>query len=78
MKEILIFNIAQIVANVIAWIGVAPVLDIAIYAEPVNKVFIQGVVAAIVNIITVAVIGTVLLIAYAKTRTQKGSLEQED
>jgi energy-coupling factor transport system substrate-specific component len=49
-------------------------LDIVIYAEPVNKVFTQGVVAALMNAVSVGVIGTLLLIAYAATRTKKGSL----
>lgn len=41
-KEIGLFNIVQVVANALAWILVAPVLDIVIYAEPVKKVFTQG------------------------------------
>ena len=36
------FNVIQIIGNVIAWIVVAPVLDIVIYAEPVSLVFVQG------------------------------------
>ncbi|WP_017813380.1 MULTISPECIES: ECF-type riboflavin transporter substrate-binding protein [Paenibacillus] len=74
---ILRFNLAQIVANIIAWIVVAPVLDILIYSEPASKVFTQGVVAAISNIVTVAVLGTLLAIAYSKTRTKRGSLSRE-
>ncbi|WP_458120756.1 ECF-type riboflavin transporter substrate-binding protein [Paenibacillus sp. Z6-24] len=74
---ILRFNIAQIVANIIAWIVVAPVLDILIYSEPMNKVFTQGIVAAISNIVTVAILGTLLAIAYSKTRTKRGSLSRE-
>lgn len=76
-KEIIRFNLAQIVANVVAWFVVAPALDILIYAEPANKVFAQGLVAGISNIVTVAVIGTLLAIAYSKTRTKRGSLTHE-
>ncbi len=76
-REIIRFNIYQISANVIAWFVVAPVLDIWIYAEPVNKVFVQGLVAGTANIVTVAIIGTLLSLAYAKTRTKKGSLSKE-
>lgn len=36
-KDVLRFNIYQILANVIAWIIVAPVLDIVIYAEPAAR-----------------------------------------
>jgi energy-coupling factor transport system substrate-specific component len=76
IKDILTFNMIQVVGNAIAWIVVAPVLDIVIYAEPVNKVFTQGVVAALMNAISVGVLGTLLLIAYAATRTKKGSLSK--
>lgn len=68
------FNTYQILGNIIAWLVVAPVLDILIYAEPVNLVFTQGAVAALLNIISAGVIGTLLLLAYARTRTRRGSL----
>lgn len=76
-KEIVIFAIANVVANAIAWIVVAPVLDILIYAEPVNKVFAQGAMAAFVNSVTAIVVGAVLAAAYAKTIAKKGSLDKE-
>jgi energy-coupling factor transport system substrate-specific component len=74
-RDILIFNIIQAVGHIIAWLVVAPVLDILIYSEPVSLVFTQGVTAALLNIVGTGVIGTLLLIAYAATRTKKGSLE---
>ena len=76
-KEIIIFNIYQVIANVIAWILIAPTLDIVIYAEPANKVYLQGIVAAISNSITVGILGTILVYTYAKTRVKKGSLDRE-
>ncbi|MFF2093205.1 ECF-type riboflavin transporter substrate-binding protein [Paenibacillus sp. NPDC058174] len=76
-RQILKFNLFQIAANVIAWLVVAPFLDILIYAEPVNKVFAQGVVAGGSNIAAVGVIGTLLLLAYSRTRTRQGSLTKE-
>jgi energy-coupling factor transport system substrate-specific component len=76
-KDILIFNVIQIIGNLIAWLVVAPVLDILIYQEPVNLVFVQGATAAGMNIVSVAVIGTLLLVAYAATRTKKGSLSKK-
>ena len=76
-KDVLRFNIYQILANVIAWIVVAPVLDIVIYAEPANLVFTQGAVACLWNAVSCGVIGTLLLIAYAATRTKKGSLSKK-
>ena len=48
-----------------------------IYAEVASKVFTQGIVAFIANVITTGVIGTILAVAYAKTRTKKGSLDKE-
>lgn len=76
--DIIRYNIYQIIGNAVAWIVVAPVLDIVIYAEPANLVFTQGIVAAISNAISAGVIGTVLLLLYSKTRAGKGSLKQED
>lgn len=69
------FNIAIVVAHLVAWILVAPTLDILIYAEPASKVFTQGAVAAISNILTSCIIGTIIVVAYAKTRTREGSLQ---
>jgi energy-coupling factor transport system substrate-specific component len=78
VKEIIMFNIYQVIANVIAWGLVAPTLDIVMYKEPINKVYLQGAVAGISNIITVGVIGSILLFGYAKTRTKKGSLDKDN
>ena len=77
-KDILTFNIIQVIGNAFAWILVAPVLDILIYQEPVSLVFTQGITAAIMNSISVGVIGTLLLIAYAAMRTKKGSLSKKE
>ena len=77
IKKIIIFNLYQVIANVIAWGVIAPCLVFLIYAEPANKVYLQGLVAGVSNIVTVGIIGTALLVAYAKTRTKKGSLKQE-
>ena len=65
------FNLYQAVAHVVAWGSIAPVLDILIYAEPVKKVFLQGLVACIANIVTTAVIGTLLGVAYSTNRPKK-------
>ncbi|HFH9921097.1 TPA: ECF-type riboflavin transporter substrate-binding protein [Streptococcus suis] len=76
-KDILSFNIFQIIANVVAWGVVAPVLDILVYSEPANKVFAQGLVAGIVNGLTVAIAGTILVAVYTKSQTQTGSLSKD-
>ena len=77
-KEIGLFNLVQVVANALAWILVAPVLDIVIYAEPVNKVFTQGVAAFVANVIIIGILGTLLLVAYSKVGAKSGSLSKED
>ena len=72
-KEVITFAIA----NVVAWLGIAPVLDILIYAEPASKVFSQGAMAAVVNSLTAVIVGALLAAAYAKTIAKKGSLDKE-
>jgi energy-coupling factor transport system substrate-specific component len=66
------------VANAIAWIGLAPMLDIIVYAEPASKVFIQGIFAFIGDIIIIGVLGTLLLVAYSKVAGKSSSLKKED
>ena len=76
-KDIITFNIYQVIANVISWVIVAPVLDIVVYAEPVSLVFTQSAVAALSNAVSAGVIGSILLVLYSKTRSKKGSLTKE-
>lgn len=76
-NDIITFNIIQVIGNIIAWLVVAPVLDIVIYAEPANLVFTQGIAAAIMNSVVAGIIGTLLLIAYSKTRTKEGSISKK-
>lgn len=76
-KDILIFNIAQVICHLLAWVVIAPVLDIVIYSEPANKVFVQGLVSAGINIVATAVVGTLLCVAYAAAIPKKGSLKEE-
>ena len=76
-KGLVKFNIAQVAAHIICWGGVAPVLDILIYNEPLDKLFAQGLFAGISNAVTTAIVGSVLLVAYAATKTKAGSLTKE-
>ncbi|MDF2542955.1 MAG: hypothetical protein K0S47_2673 [Herbinix sp.] len=78
LKQIVLFNVAQIVANALAWVLIAPVLDILIYAEPSNKVFTQGAVAFVGNILTIGIIGSLLGIAYSMVKFQSSSLIKEN
>ena len=77
-KNIALFNIVQIIANIVAWIVVAPVLDILIYSEPANKVFVQGVFACLGNVIITAILGTLLGVGYTKIGAKSSSLAKED
>ena len=78
MKQIILFNFTQIFANIVGWFIVAPTLDVLIYAEPLDKVYLQGMVAGCANMVTVGILGSLLVNAYAKTRIKKGSLVIED
>lgn len=71
------FNAVQIVSHIICWGVVAPVLDILIYSEPLDKLFAQGLVSGISNAITTAIVGSLLCVAYAATKTKAGSLTKE-
>ena len=76
-KGLIKFNIIQVVSHVICWGVVAPILDIVMYNEPLEKLFAQGLFAGIANSVTTAIIGSLLCIAYAATRTKAGSLTKE-
>ncbi|HIX15672.1 MAG TPA: ECF-type riboflavin transporter substrate-binding protein [Candidatus Hungatella pullicola] len=75
--DVIRYNVVQVIGNIIAWVLVAPILDVVVYAEPVNLVFTQGIVAAISNSVSMGVIGSILLVLYSKTRSKKGSLTKE-
>ncbi|KRM05224.1 MAG: ECF-type riboflavin transporter substrate-binding protein [Liquorilactobacillus ghanensis] len=72
------FNIYQVIVNFIGWVLLAPTGDILIYHEPAGKVYIQGLTTWVVNSLSVAIIGTILLVLYSRTRTKHGSLKKED
>ena len=71
------FNIGQAVAHLLSWGLIAPVLDIVMYKEPANKVFVQGLMSSAINIIATGIVGTLLLFAYAAAKPKKGSLKKE-
>lgn len=77
-KMIALFNVVQIIANAVAWILVAPLLDIIIYAEPAGKVFAQGALAFVGNIIIIGILGTLLCVGYSAIGAKSSSLTKED
>ena len=76
-KDIITYNIFQVLGNAVAWLLVAPALDVIIYSEPMNVVIAQGVIAFVMDALVAGIVGTLLLIAYSKTKTKKGSLSRE-
>jgi len=74
-KEIVFFNVIQIVGNIVAWLLIAPTLDIMIYHESVQLVSTQGIIATIMNSISVGIVGTALIFAYKKRIVKAGSLD---
>ena len=77
-KGLIKFNIIQVVSHIICWGAVAPVLDILMYNEPLDKLFAQGLMSGIGNAVTTAIVGSLLCVAYAATKTKAGSLNKED
>ena len=43
-----------------------------------EKLFAQGLFAGVSNAVSTAIVGTLLLFAYAKTKIKSGSLKKED
>ena len=76
-KEILTFVIANLLANALAWLVIAPVGDIVIYKEDANLVFTQGLVAGAGDFLFAVVLGGLLLFGYSKTVAKSGSLDKE-
>lgn len=77
-KKIITFNVVQVIGHIIAWAIVAPGLDLLIYNEPTEKLFVQSTSAITFNALATGIVGTILLISYAKTKTNAGSLSKED
>jgi energy-coupling factor transport system substrate-specific component len=73
-KAIIQFAAGNLIIHLIAWVVVAPVLDILIYSEPASKVFMQGLAAGMADFAVAAVIGSLLLIGYSKARVKFGNL----
>ena len=54
-------NLCQVATHVVCWAGIAPVLEILLYAENMDRIFEQGLTAALSNAVTTAILGSVLL-----------------
>lgn len=71
-------GIVGLLGHALAWIAVAPILDIVIYAEPAGKVFAQGAWAFLGNIIIIGILGTLIAVGYSKIGGKSSSLSKED
>ena len=71
-REMLVrFNLCQMAVHVVCWAGVAPVLELLLYSESMDRIFEQGLTAALSNTVTTAIVGSILLAAYAALRNPK-------
>ena len=71
-KEIIIFNVSQILIHLLAWLVLAPILDIFVYKEVAAEAFSQGAFCVASNAVATAVVGTLLCISYAASKPIKG------
>ena len=76
-KGLIKFNVAQVVCHLVCWMAVAPVLDVYMMGEPWDKLIAQGLMAGVANAVTTAIVGSLLFVAYAATKTKAGSLTKE-
>jgi energy-coupling factor transport system substrate-specific component len=69
---VIAYNITQIAGNLISWGLVAPVLELALNpGRPPAEVFLQGITASLVDILSAEFIGTPLLFAYSVIRKKQ-------
>ena len=76
-KGLIKFNVVQLVSHLLSWMLVAPVLDVYMMGEPWDKLISQGLMAGLGNAVTTAIVGSLLCVAYAATKTKAGSLTKE-
>lgn len=76
-KELLTYTLFTLIAMVVSWMVVAPVLDLVIYAEPISKLVAQAIAATIINFLAATVVGGLLMFAYSKTVAKTGSLKKD-
>ncbi len=73
-KEVVILIVLSLVANFLGYF-VSAVLDYFIYTEPLNKVFVQQLIAASTNTVCIGVLGSVFMKLYANKKASGKDLE---
>jgi len=76
-RALIQFSIGVAITHLLAWVLIAPVLDILMYEQPANRVFTQGVIAFAANAVTTIIVGALLILAYSKAKPKKGSLSKD-
>ena len=77
-KDLLKLVVFDVISALICWGLIAPLGDILFYAEPANKVFLQGLFIGISAMVSTAVVTSLLCKAYAASKAKAGSLKKED
>jgi energy-coupling factor transport system substrate-specific component len=71
-KDIIAYNVTQVIGNFAAWAVIAPVLEILLnQGRPFREIFLQGIITSFVDILSAEFIGTPLLFIYACIRRRQ-------
>jgi energy-coupling factor transport system substrate-specific component len=68
IKNAIAFNVIQILANMVAWLAIAPTLDVLFYMQEVEHVYLQGLIAGGLNCVVVLILGTTLAVGYSRAK----------
>ena len=69
---IIAYNLTQIVGNLASWALIAPALELILHpGRAPEEVFLQGITASLVDILSAEFIGTPLLLAYSAIRKKQ-------
>ena len=72
-KDIIAYNVTQVIGNFAAWAVIAPLLEILLNprVRPLHEIFLQGIITSFVDILSAEFIGTPLLFFYARVRRRQ-------
>jgi len=75
MKDMTLFVVLALIGNTVGY-GISALLDTVLYAEPFTKVMTQLSIIAAGNTVLIAIVGYILLTAYAKRKKQSRNLSE--
>jgi energy-coupling factor transport system substrate-specific component len=71
-NDIIAYNFIQVIGNFAAWALAAPTLEIILNpGRPAREIFLQGIIASFVDILSAEFIGTPLLFIYSRVRRRQ-------